>query len=64
MAVTPPKKKPAGKKKYTHYGACPPGQIRDHNKNSKTYGKCISVLAKGKKPTKKRKPKSDGFMYG
>jgi hypothetical protein len=61
MAVTKPKRpttKPK-KRKIAHYGACPPGQIRDHNKSSPTYGKCISVLAK-----KKRKPKSDGFTYG
>ena len=33
-------------KKITHYGGCGPGQIRDHNKGSKTYGKCIDILAK------------------
>ena len=50
MALTGDKKKPSGGKKITHYGPCPPGQIRDHNKNSPTYGKCISVLAKKPKP--------------
>lgn len=28
-----------------HGGVCPPGQIYDHNKNSPTYGQCVSVLA-------------------
>jgi hypothetical protein len=29
-----------------HGGNCPPGYIFDHNKNSPSYGKCISVVAK------------------
>jgi len=33
-------------KKTTHYGGCPPGQIRDHNMSSPTYGKCIKITAK------------------
>ena len=27
-----------------HGGKCPPGQIFDHNKNSSTYGQCVSVV--------------------
>ena len=62
MAVTKPggiaPKKPSKPKGSAHYGGCPPGQIRDHNQRSKSYGKCISVLAK------KKKPNDGGFKYG
>jgi len=40
--------------KIAHGGECPPGYIYDHNKNSPSYGRCISVV---KKESGKKKPK-------
>jgi hypothetical protein len=47
-----------------HGGACPPGKIYDHNKNSPTYGRCISVLASKKRKPQKSGMGKGGFRYG
>ena len=50
--------------KIAHGGACPPGQIFDHNFKSPTYGKCIPIVAKRKKPKPKPGMGREGFRYG